>query len=179
MKIFAISGKSGSGKTIVGEYIKNYYDFKGNKCVITNISKYLKLMAQEVLGWDEKKEPKPRDFLQKIGMDYRKVLGEDVLVRRIVEDIAIYQINKVEYCVISDIRFPYEINFIKSKYPDATVIYVNGKESKLSIEQQKHISEIAMDGFKDFDYIIDNNKDKKDLENKVINILKEVDKDEH
>ena len=45
MKIFLISGKSQSGKGEVARIIKNYYNQKHQKSIITEYSKYIKLFT--------------------------------------------------------------------------------------------------------------------------------------
>ena len=72
MRIFVIAGKSGSGKNTTAKLIKKYYDTKGQKTIITEFSKYLKMYAYEFLGsYDESN--KPRKFLQKLGDEVRKI----------------------------------------------------------------------------------------------------------
>ena len=72
MKIYMIAGKAGAGKNTTANYIKEYYEQNGKKTVITEVSKYLKLYAEEIVGWDRKRETKPRTFLQSVGDFVRK-----------------------------------------------------------------------------------------------------------
>lgn len=180
MKIFLVSGAAGSGKNLVSQFIKEYYEDKNNKGVITCFSKYIKVMAQEILGWDGKNTTKPRSFLQKCGDDLRKKYGIDVFINRLLEDIYLYEINNVDVLIINDVRLPIEIRYFKSRYPDCKVIYVKGNNSnKLNKKQKNHITEKALIDFDEFDYKIENNEDKNSLKEKVITILKEVDNNEH
>ena len=58
--------------------IKKYYDTKGQKTMITEFSKYLKMYAYEFLGsYDESN--KPRKFLQELGDEVRKI-NNDFLI---------------------------------------------------------------------------------------------------
>ena len=67
MTIFLIAGKSGSGKSTVAKIIKDYYEEKKQKTIITQYSKYLKIYAKEMLGWNGDDQKKPREFLQEMG----------------------------------------------------------------------------------------------------------------
>ena len=52
MKIFVVGGKAGSGKGEVARFIKEFYIYKLESCVITEYSKYLKNFATEMTEWD-------------------------------------------------------------------------------------------------------------------------------
>ena len=71
MKIYLVAGKAGSGKGEVAKIIKEHYLSLKKKPVITEYSKYLKLYASEILGWNGG-EPKPRKFLQDLGVTIRE-----------------------------------------------------------------------------------------------------------
>ena len=173
MKIYIISGKSGSGKTRVGRIIKDYYFNLDKKCIMTEFSKYLKLYAKEIIGWDYH-DPKPRAFLQTIGSEIRND-NELFLVNRMLEDIRIYE-KHADVLVISDTRLPQEIESLKSKFNDVISIYVKNEfgPSKLSIEEQKDITENGFPSDYPFDYVIINDTEDT-LDDKVINIIKEID----
>jgi len=44
MRIFLVAGKAGSGKGEVAKLIKEYYIYKLESCIITEYSKYLKVL---------------------------------------------------------------------------------------------------------------------------------------
>jgi len=172
MKIYLIAGKAGSGKSEVAKYIKEYFIYEKKETAITEYSKYLKLFAREVTGWDGTPANKPRDFLQSIGSYIRGDLAEPKLfTRRMLEDLEIYN-NYVDTVVISDVRYPIEIEEIKKEYPDAvSILVINQFEpSKLTIEQQMHPSELALEDYDGFDYTIAND-DSKTLRDKIFKIL--------
>ncbi len=172
MKIYLIGGKAGSGKSEVARYIKEFYIYEKKESVITEYSKYIKLFARELTDWDGSQTNKPRDFLQSIGSFIRGDLAEPKLfTRRMLEDIEIYN-NYVDVVVVSDVRYPLEIEEIKKEYPDAVSILVINQfeQSKLSIEQQMHPSELAFEDYDGFDYTIAND-DSKTLKEKVFKIL--------
>ena len=101
-------------------------------------------------------------------------LDEDFLVSNMIKDITIYQ-KYVENLVISDVRMPNEIDKIKSSFDNVYSIYVVNQfgSSKLTIEQQSHITENALENYTDFDYTIANDELDK-LKEKVFTILDKV-----
>lgn len=173
MKIFLIAGKAHSGKATIANIIKEYY--KDDLTIITEYSKYLKLYAKEILGWDGSYETKPRAFLQELGYDIRKNMDKNFFIKRMLEDIEIYQkYTNVSNLVIADIRYPEEIDAIKNKFEDVIVIYTVNEfgDSLLTEEERKHISEIALADYKEFNYVVHNNNIEK-LKEEIENIMKE------
>ena len=175
MKVFIVAGKSGSGKGEIAKLIKEYYIYKLKKCVITGFTKYLKLFAVEMTDWDGVSANKPRDFLQSFG-DTVRDYDEYFFTKRMIEDLNIYS-NAVDVVVINDARLPIEIEEIKENFDDCYSIYVenNFSKSPLTLEQQQHHTERALENYEEFDYIIANDE-LKVLREKVFNILEGLEK---
>ncbi|MEG0909774.1 MAG: hypothetical protein RSH78_05385, partial [Bacilli bacterium] len=78
--------------------------------------------------------------------------------RRMIEDINLYGLADMENVIISDARMPEEIEEIKENFDEVYSIYVVNQfaESKLSVNQQAHITEIALENYDEFDYTIAN-----------------------
>ena len=173
MRIFLIAGRAGSGKNEVAKLIKEYYIYKLEECAITSYSKYIKNFALELTNWDGTESNKPRDFMQRLGDDMRKN-DPNFLVSNMIKDITIYQ-KYVENVVISDVRMPNEIEEIKNSFDNVYSFYIVNQfgSSKLTIEQQSHITEVALEDYPDFDYIIAND-DLSKLKEKVFAILDKV-----
>ena len=176
MKIYMIAGKAGAGKNTTANYIKEYYEQNGKKTVITEISKYLKLYAEEIVGWDRKRETKPRTFLQSVGDFVRKEAFTDTFfIDRILEDMKVYE-KFADIVIIADVRYPMEIDAIKNNYDSIIIDVVNEfSEYDLKPNEKKHASENALNSYDKFDYII-HNKTFEQLKNDVINIVKEVER---
>lgn len=170
--IFLISGKAHSGKSTVANIIKKYYEEYNQKIIITGFAKYIKLYAHEIIAWDYKEETKPRKFLQDIGFTVRNKLDNNIFINRMLEDIKVYE-NYANGVIISDVRFRNEIEQIKNKYQNVISINIVSKNSQLTLneEEKKHISEHDLDDYKNFDYVINNDSDIKDLEQNVFNVL--------
>lgn len=156
MKIFLVAGKAGSGKNEVAKIIKEYYIYKIKECAITHYSKYIKNFALELTDWDGMDANKPRDFMQKIGDTIRNI-DPNYFTSNMIKDIQIYE-KYVDALVISDVRMPNEIDEIRDNYDDVYAIYVVNQfgESKLTLEQQAHVTETALESYDDFDYTIAN-----------------------
>ncbi|MGM9834240.1 MAG: hypothetical protein ACI31M_00460 [Bacilli bacterium] len=171
MKIFMIAGKSGSGKDEVAKIIKEYYESINKKTVITRFSKYIRLFAIEMLDWDGKEETKPRKFLQDFGQLVRDFKPR-FLLDRMLEDINLYR-KYYDNVVICDVRLINEIETFKTEVDDVVTIHLlsNGSRNKLTDEEKKHITEVELDSYKNFDYELVNDYES-DLKDKVFAILK-------
>ncbi len=175
MRIFLIAGKAGSGKSEVAKIIKNFYEKKQEKTVITEYSKYIKLFAREMLGWDGNIKTKPRTFLQEMGSFIRENLHQEyLLINRMKTDMLVYE-RFFKNVIISDVRYPDEIIEMKKDYPNAISILIKKElsDSPLTIKQESHKTEHALDNYEGFDYVITNDFEQS-LQNEVYEILEEI-----
>ena len=156
MRIFLVAGKAGSGKGVVAKLIKEYYIYKLENCVITEYSKYLKNFVKELTDWDGNPNTKPRKYMQELGDIIRKV-DNKYFINNMIDDLRIYE-EVVGNVVVSDVRMPDEIEDIKLNYDNVYAIYVEIQfsPSKLTVEEQAHITETALENYDEFDYILAN-----------------------
>lgn len=157
-KIFLISGKARHGKDTISSMLKEIAENNNKKVIITQLSKYLKYYAKEIVGWDFNEETKPRQFLQDLGNKVRIDMGKyDFFTDRMIEDIEIFN-NYFDIIIISDVRLKNEINKIKSAYANAISINVfrPNFDNGMTEEQKNHLTEIDLDDFKNHDYIVEN-----------------------
>ena len=155
MKVVLIAGKARSGKSQAGKIMKDLYLVKGKKAVISEYSKYVKLFARDLLGWDMISEPKPRDFLQEMGDYVRKLKSDIYFVERMKEDLHIYE-NFVDVVIICDARLPREMDALDDYHPIKIKVENCLPEYDLTEKQASHITEHALDNYHNFDYIISN-----------------------
>ena len=174
MRIFLIAGKSGSGKHEISKYIKEYYIYKLEESVITGYSKYIKNYALELTDWDGQDGTKPRDFLQKTGIELREI-NPNFFTRRMIEDIEFYQ-KHVNNIIIDDVRMPNEIDDIYNTYDNVYSIYVENQfgKSNLTLEQQADVTEVALEEYSDFDYVLVNDNESL-IKDKVFKYLESID----
>lgn len=100
-----------------------------------------------------------REILQILGQSLRDNLSPDVWVNAL---FTTYSPN--ENWIITDVRMPNEAKAIKDR--GGIIIRVNRNTEY----RDTHISETALDDYTEFDYIVDNNKDIKDLIAKIESI---------
>lgn len=172
-KIFLLSGHARSGKDTVSKIIEKYY--KTKKCIIISFGHYIKDYAKRVSNWDGKEETKPRELLQQLGIELIKNNIDDKLfIKRIMEDIEVFSYF-YDIIIIDDVRLLDELNTLKEKYKDAISIRIirDNFDNGLTDKEKKHITEVDLDIYDNFDYIIEN-KSYEYLEKSVKNILNEV-----
>lgn len=166
-KIYLISGKARSGKNEVAKIIEEYYADK--KCITISFGYYIKDYAKRVSNWDGHEETKPRDLLQQLGIELIKnKIDSKLFIKRIIEDIEVFSYF-YDVIIVSDVRLKDEIYELKEKYKDSISIRVNRNEdNNLTLEQKNHLTEIDLNNYDGFDYIIENDSD---LKKKVEEIL--------
>lgn len=171
MRIFLVAWLSGSGKGVVSNLIKEYYIYKLESCAITGFTKYLKNFAKELSDWDGSESTKPRKYLQELGDKVRSI-DSKYLINNMIQDINIYK-EYVDNLVISDVRLPEEIDDLKLNCDNVYAIYVENQfsASKLSVDEQSHITETALENYDDFDINIINDGSIDDLKEKVFKFL--------
>jgi len=172
-KIYLISGKARSGKDLVSDIIFNEYQSK--KCKKLSFAYYLKQYVKDITGWDGSDDTKPRDLLQKVGIDLLKnKINNNFLINRICEDIEVYSYF-YDIIIITDARLFDEIEIIKNNFKNIITIRVNrSNDNNLTFEQQNHITEIDLDNYEKFDYIIENTENYNQLVIDTKKILEEV-----
>ncbi len=173
MKLVLIAGKARSGKTLAAYLLKEEILKRNQKVVITEYSKYIKMFAKELLGWDGIREPKPRKFLQDFGTYVRhESQNPNYFINRMKDDLEIYQ-HFVDVVIISDVRLQEEIEGMKEYHP-ITIHVVNDQNTyDLSKEEASHETEHALENYQNFDYSIKNK-----TESEMKEILKDIVKKE-
>lgn len=167
-KIIVISGKASSGKSLSANIIKE----NTNNTILLAYADYLKMYAKNISGWDGSEDTKPRELLQQLGVELIKNnINENMLINRIIEDIKVYSYF-YDYIVITDARFPNEIESIKKEFDNVISVRINRNIYNLDKKYQNHSTETGMDEYNNYDYVIDNNSDLKALEIKVMEVVK-------
>ena len=172
-KLYLLSGKARSGKNEVGNIIKKYYQNK--KCILLSYSYYLKDYVKRISGWDGSEENKPRDLLQQVGIELIKnKIDSDLLIRRLIEDVKVFSYF-YDVIIITDARLIDEVEKVKEEFNNITTIRVERDiDNNLTLEQKEHLTEVGLDNYNNFDYIIENNN-YNILEKEVYKIISEVD----
>jgi hypothetical protein len=161
-KLIGLSGKSGSGKDHIAQHILRplgYHQF--------SLSWHFKV---ETVGLQhgtrqEVFHTKPNHIRQRLQLrgteEGRMVYGDDVWCRHALEWMYIFEMHwGIDRFVLADIRYPNEVKFVQSN--GGLVFRVEAPnrvaQNKLSPEQRQHDSEIALDGYSQFDGTIYNDE---------------------
>ena len=173
IKLFILSGKARSGKDTVANLIKDYYSDK--EVITISFGHYIKDYVKRISNWNGDEESKPRELLQQIGIELIKnKIDNKLFIKRILEDIEVFSYF-YDIIIVDDVRLLDEIKILKEKHQDSISIRVirNNYESGLTVEQKNHITEIDLDDYTNFDYIIENINDQTLIE-KVSSILEGI-----
>lgn len=152
--IFVLSGKAKSGKNLIADKIENYY--KNKRCIQISYAFYLKNYVKNIYDWSGSEEDKPRELLQKIGIDLIKnKIDSNLLIRRVCEDIKVYSYF-YDIIIITDARLKDEIEIPKRLFNNVVTIRIDSiyYDKKMTIEQMNHITETNLDNYNKFDYVI-------------------------
>ena len=174
MKIFVIGGKAKCGKNTFGEFLREQLKDYGYKPCVMHLTEPLYSYARNYFEWNGRDQDKPREFLQKMGIEIiRDKLGKkDFLLNRLYEDIEILS-NFFDVFIITDARLINEFLSIKTHYDDVVTIKLerHNYDDELTEEEAKHITESEIIGYDDFDYIIEN-RGLADLKNAALEVVR-------
>lgn len=172
-KVIIIGGKARSGKDTIMSIIKKRYELDNKKVINLQISSYIKEYAKKISNWSGSDEDKPRALLQELGTDIiRKNIDDLFFVKRIIEDIKVYSYF-FDVIIISDARFPVEIESVKNNFKNTISIGVKRPNvSVLTSKEETHATEVSLDNYNDFDFVIENDKGLEELEMKVYEMYK-------
>ncbi len=158
MRIIIIGGAAGSGKNTLGILLKEQLQEYGYKPCVMRLTETLYSYAKNYFNWNECEE-KPREFLQKMGIEIikEKLNKKTFLIDRTMEDIEILS-EFFDTFIITDARLKEEFIEFDRRFSDVTKIllfrenYDNGLDESL----RNHITEKDLNDFDDFDYKIKN-----------------------
>lgn len=164
--VLLISGKAGTGKSFSCALLQILaYDLGFLDCITASFAKELKRIAEYVFHWDGAKDDGGRKLLQDLGRvarDYNKDFWADYLLNEIQNHPVLY-----DFVFIDDWRFPNEAKYFKenSDFIIKTVrISSPEREMLRGTEAYNDVSETSLsDNPKDYDYFVDNSKDRSEL----------------
>lgn len=145
-RIIALSGKAGSGKDTVGDYLTTRYGFEK-----VSFAQYLKSIAKNQFGWDGKKDDRGRELLQKLGHVVREY-DNMFWIRPVISYI---MGNPDKDIVVTDMRYYNELEALDGI--KATLVRLERDECYKMGDMGRHESEVALDHCKQFHFTITNN----------------------
>lgn len=158
MKLYLICGKARSGKDYFGGILKKEEEKNNKKVCILKLTAPLYRWLEDYFNYDSKKDEKPRELLQTIGFDLlqNKLKKKDFLLDYLITTIEVLD-DYYDVGIITDGRLIHEIEVLKAKYPlIKTILLTNKKDNLLTEKEKNHKTEVDLDNYKDFDYIIEN-----------------------
>lgn len=159
MKLYVIGGKAKSGKNTFGKLLREELKEYGYKPCVMHLTNPLYSYAENYFEWNENSDEKPREFLQKMGVEIiKEKLGKKTfLLDRLSEDIEILS-EFFDTFIIVDARLKKEFDYLTSKYQDVVTIKLEREnyESGLSASEKTHITENDLDDYPSFDYLVKN-----------------------
>ena len=168
-KIIIFSGKQYAGKDtaakIMLDLMPNY-----RRCAMGDIIKHT-YGAMHNLTYEEIEKNKPlyRQGLIDLG-NWGRAQNPDYWLKKIIE-----QDGNI---VVTDVRVPREYEVFKSA--GAITIRVDAsrevRASRGNLVAEDDITEVGLDGVKDWDYVIENNSDYENLRQKVISVVNQIGK---
>lgn len=171
--LIGISGKKYSGKSTAARVLS--YDFCFDE---TTFAEPLKQAVAILFNWGhldlnngpekEVVDPRwgvsPRFVLQNMGTDYlRNTFCDDFFLRNLQNRLVDKQPSLL---VISDVRFPNEVEYIKNKGGYVWRIERPG----LTYPKDQHPSETALDDYQGFDQVIMNDGNVEDFRRKITEV---------
>jgi hypothetical protein len=176
INVIGISGKAGVGK----DFITNKY-LQPRKYFTFSLAWHFKvwLVGKGLATYEEvfvTKPPHVRKLLQEEGTERgRMAFGEDIWCNTIFTWFKVlHDYSGINDFVIPDVRFPNEVDFIKSHGGRVIRIHapIRAEGNSLTPEARQHISETALDGYDKFDaYLFNDPVYISDIQDQLIEIL--------
>lgn len=149
-KLFVLAGKARSGKDTVANLIDNN---SLEKVLVYSCTTYLKNYIKDIYG-DYDEGNKPRDILQKFGSEIKEKYP-DFFIDRMGEDIRFLS-NYYDIIVVTGVRLVKELEFLKDSFNAVLIKMESDKENGLTEKQKNDITEIDVDNYNSYDYVIKN-----------------------
>ena len=175
MRVICVSGKAQHGKDTSAEMIKGFLEDSGAKVRIIHYADLLKFICKSWFDWDGAKDDYGRTLLQRVGTDTIRAKDPDYWVDFVCNLLKLFP-DEWDYVIIPDCRFPNELDTVRAN--DFDTIHVRvvrpNFESPLSVEQQNHPSEIALDNVEPDVIIYNRTTSKLDLQREIISKLSPI-----
>lgn len=180
--IIGISGKIGSGKNTVADIIKKHNKSFQEIAFAYKLKQIVSILSAQDINNTMSQTGKniyiPEfnmsigEMLQKVGTD---LFRDNFNVNTWVIATFLQIFNNPGNYIITDCRFKNEAKAIKDN--GGILLRINRSNNNISTNSTRnlqHQSEIDLDDYTAFDYIINNDTDLQDLEKKVIDFMKNI-----
>ena len=177
-----ISGKSGSGKDMFAQFLKEELAKHGKKALVIHYADAVKWFCRDFLDWDGKKDEVGRTLLQMVGTDIVRKVHPNFWTGIVVGLIQAFEpTSNFDIAIVPDARFPNEVDISLSSLKNCVSVRIERKNADgtdwvnplLTEDQRNHASETSLDCFA-FDYIIHNDEGLDLLRESAQTLLKDL-----
>lgn len=176
-----LSGKSGSGKDMMAQFMKEELAKHGQKALVIHYADAVKWFCRDYLDWDGKKDEVGRTLLQTVGTDIVRSCHPNFWTGIVVGLIQAFEPYKdFDVAIIPDARFPNEVDISLQSLKNCVSVRIertkNGEpwiNPVLTEEQRNHPSETSLDNFA-FDYVVHNDEGLDMLRDSAKTILEDL-----
>lgn len=177
-----ISGKAGSGKDTIANFMKEILEKHNKKVLIIHYGDAVKWVLRDYFNWDGKKDIIGRTLLQRIGTDVVRAKFPNFWTGIVVGLLEAFEpYSDFDIALVPDARFPNEIDIALQNLQNCVAVRVERKNedgsewinSALTEDQRKHPSETSLDNYA-FDYVVCNDEGLNTLEESAETILKDL-----
>ena len=172
MKIVIVNGAAKVGKDQFANFFKKHYKYKSvNWSTIDKVKK----ISKRNFGWNGKKTDEARKLLsemKRIWSEFNNGPFEDMVQKISKYNSGLKKVDKENIIYFIHCREPHEIQKFVDKYGDKCITMLLNKEDR---EVPNNESDKNVANFK-YDYYIDNNGNKKDLEKQVKDFIEKLKK---
>ena len=177
-----LSGKSGSGKDMMAQFMKEELAKHGKKALVIHFADAVKWFCRDFLDWDGKKDEAGRTLLQTVGTDIVRAKHPNFWTGIVVGLIQAFELtNDFDVAIIPDARFPNEVNISLENLKNSVCVRIERKNADgtpwinpiLTEMQRTHPSETSLDIF-GFDYIVHNDEGLDTLRESAQTILEDL-----
>ena len=176
-----LSGKSGSGKDMMAQFMKEELAKHGKKVLIIHYADALKWILRDYFDWDGKKDEVGRALLQTVGTDIVRAKHPNYWTGIVVGLIQSFEpYNDFDLAIIPDARFPNEVDICLENLNNCVSVRIERTENGqpwinpvLTEDQRNHPSETSLDVFA-FDYVVHNDEGLDMLRDSAIAILEDL-----
>jgi hypothetical protein len=178
-KIIGIAGKIGSGKDTLADFIIKELELQNKKTERRFFANLLKEMHKQLTGFGGWTQEEKNVYLDEVGFTVGEGLqkigdGLRQLYHPLIWIIsALRNLPDDAVTIVTDVRYPNEVDYIKQA--GGAVIRLEGDPAKIRENSKRdlnHSSEIALDDYRDWDVLYENNKGFTELENFAKKIVK-------
>ena len=177
-----LSGKSGSGKDMMAQFMKEELAKHGQKVLVIHYADAVKWFCRDFLNWDGNKDIVGRTLLQRVGTDIVRAKHPNFWTGIVVGLIQAFEpYQDFDLAIIPDARFPNEVDISLENLKNCVSVRIERRNADgtpwinpvLTEDQRNHPSETSLDVFA-FDYIVHNDEGLDTLRESAQTILKDL-----